>query len=150
MDKVGPTAAEAEAAAEAAKAAGAKMADAMDPALRALLHQAVIFLRNPEVAKAPMSQKVVYMQQKLKLSSAGIKVAVAMVYGQQAAAAVATVLPADPPVTGQPLPAAPKLAAAPAATPVKPPRKPWEKKVTRQGSCWTYSTRPLLFPWPYR
>ena len=61
-----------------------------------------------------MSQKVVYMQQKLKLSSAGIKVAVAMVYGQQAAAAVATVLPADPPVTGQPLPAAPKLAAAPA------------------------------------
>ena len=47
-----------------------------------LLQAAVDFLREPQVQSAPMSAKVNYLHQKLRLGAAGIKVAVGMVYGR--------------------------------------------------------------------
>ena len=47
-----------------------------------LLQAAVDFLREPQVQSAPMSAKINYLHQKLKLGAAGIKVAVGMVYGR--------------------------------------------------------------------
>jgi hypothetical protein len=65
-----------------ADAAGAESPAAVDDKSKELLQAAIDFLRNPDVAKAPMSAKINYLHQKLHLGSAGIKVAVGMVYGR--------------------------------------------------------------------
>jgi hypothetical protein len=60
----------------------------LDETSKKLLGQACAFLRDPTVSKAPMSAKVQYLHQKLRLGSAGIKIAVRIVYGEQAAVLV--------------------------------------------------------------
>lgn len=55
---------------------------ALDEQSKQQIQAAVDFLRNPEVQQAPMSAKINYLHQKLKLGAAGIKVAVGMVYGR--------------------------------------------------------------------
>ena len=54
----------------------------LDEESKKQLQAAVDFLREPQVQKAPMSAKINYLHQKLKLGAAGIKVAVGMVYGR--------------------------------------------------------------------
>jgi hypothetical protein len=63
--------------------AGVDTPASADPEARAkaLLEEAVAFLRNPAVAKHAMSAKVQYLHQKLRLGSAGVKLAVQIVYG---------------------------------------------------------------------
>eukprot|EP01044_Picomonas_judraskeda_P003438 COSAG03_NODE_283_length_9462_cov_3.269038_1_plen_193_part_00 len=60
----------------------AELGTGLDDEGKRLLQAAVDFLREPQVQKAPMSAKINYLHQKLKLGSAGIKVAVGLVYGR--------------------------------------------------------------------
>jgi hypothetical protein len=63
------------------EAAGAEASE-LDEEQKKLLQAAVDFLREPQVQSAPMSAKINYLHQKLKLGAAGIKVAVGIVYGR--------------------------------------------------------------------
>ena len=100
----------------------------LDDKSKQLLQAAVEFLKNPQVAKAPMSAKIQYLHTKLKLGAAGVKLAVGMVYGPQAAEIVEkTLQKAAVDAAGLSTP-------APAPAPTVPaPVKPWEKNRAKFG-----------------
>eukprot|EP01051_Picozoa_sp_SAG22_P008587 SAG22_NODE_664_length_8022_cov_2.639576_1_plen_113_part_10 len=101
--------------AAAAPAPAAEPPEPLDltPEQKVQLHNAVIFLNNPQVKQAPLATTIKYMQEKLGLSLAGIKLALSMVYGKLIAEKMMAAVPALAVVpAGTPMPPAAAAAAA--------------------------------------